>query len=196
MTEVILTIKRDDDPASPLEWDRLGVMACWHGRGNFGDVQPKDPPGVYKKDNVPEGSVELPLFLFDHSGYTISTDSSQFRAADSHGWDWGQLGFIYCTPDKIRSEYSCQEITPEIVEKVKEALRGEVKDYNSYLQGSIWGYILKRAKPACKECGHVEYKEDSCWGFFGDTLEETGLLTEITGVNKSVIEEAWERRQG
>lgn len=194
MTEVLLTIQQDTDPFSPREDDNLGTMACWHRRGNFGDVQPAESPDDYRKENVPEGSVELPLFLFDHSGYTIRTESSQFRAADSHGWDWGQLGFIYCTPEKIKKEYSCPEITPEIVEKVKEVLRGEVKVYNQLLQGSVWGYILKKAKPACKECGHIEYEEDSCWGFFGETLEETGLLTEISA-DEALIRAAWEKRE-
>jgi len=49
-----------------------------------------------------------------------------------------------------------------------------------YLRGEVWGYITGN---------------DSCWGFFGDTLEETGLPDFIPEDVKDQLEKAWENRQ-
>jgi len=48
-----------------------------------------------------EKAVVLPLYLYDHSGITISTTSGQFRMQDSAAWDWGQIGWIYVSHEKI-----------------------------------------------------------------------------------------------
>jgi len=197
MKATVVTIKHDQDPESPREWDNIGRMVCWHRRYNLGDLQPKERPPEWRKENVPEGSVELPLFLFDHSGITMRTNKAAFQAQDSQGWDWGQVGFIFCPPEKIKSEYSVTEVTPEIKKKVLEVLECEVKTYDQFLRGEVWGYIFKKVKPACKECGHTECDEDnvdSCWGFFGETLEETGLSNEIPEEAKALLAKAWENR--
>jgi len=186
MKATILTIKRDSDPMDPRkEYDNLGTIATWHRRYTLGDVQPKVSPDEYRKENVPEGSVELPVYMLDHSGLTLRTDDTMFRACDSQRWDWGQLGFIYCTPEKIKEAYSCQEITPEVIEKVENVLKQEIVTYNQVLQGEVWGYIAE-----------VEGVEDSCWGFIGETLEETGLAESLPPqIGKELIEHAWECRE-
>jgi hypothetical protein len=184
MKATVVTIKHDQDPESPREWDNIGRMVCWHRRYNLGDLQPKERPPEWRKENVPEGSVELPLFLFDHSGITMRTNKAAFQAQDSQGWDWGQVGFIFCPPEKIKSEYGVTEVTPEIKKKVLEVLECEVKTYDQFLRGEVWG---------------VEYEvngtEESCWGFFGDELKETGIIDSLPPeIGKGLIEHAWENR--
>lgn len=39
-----IRIEQDTTPESPREWSNLGTMACWHGRYNLGDEQPKVDP--------------------------------------------------------------------------------------------------------------------------------------------------------
>jgi hypothetical protein len=178
-----LKILQDTDPLSPREMDNLGQMICWHRRYNLGDVQPKESPDEWRKENVPEGSVELPLYLYDHSGITMNTGG--FSHCDSARWDWGQVGFIFCPPDKIKKEYSVEVITPEIVGKVEGVLRREVKTYDQFLRGDVWGFQYEE-----------EGKEDSCWGFFGDSLDETGILGHLPAtLDKGLAEQAWEHRQ-
>jgi hypothetical protein len=195
MAEPILLIRQDTDPSDPRkDYDHLGTMATWHGRYTLGDVQPKERPAEYRKANLPKGSIELPLFLFDHSGLSISTDDSTFRACDSQGWDWGQLGFIYTTPEKIRKKFECQKITLEIKKKVIAGLVAEVEQYNDFLNGNVWGYIYKKPKHTCESCGHVEWEEDSCWGFYGSDLKDSGLAEMIPQEAKPLLEAAWEKR--
>lgn len=43
-----IRIISDEDPPHPRkDWDNLTTMACWHGRYNLGDEQPKESPREY-----------------------------------------------------------------------------------------------------------------------------------------------------
>ena len=97
-----LTIDHENYPENPREWDNLTKMVCFHRKYNLGDKHTynhNDYNGwdemkkeIIKKENV---GVILPLYLYDHSGITIST--TPFHC----GWDSGQIGFIYITRDTI-----------------------------------------------------------------------------------------------
>jgi len=181
-----LQILRDEDPGSPREFDNLGLMACWHGRYSLGDVQPKERPAEWLKKNAPHGSVVLPLFLFDHSGITMSTSPDQFRAADSAGWDWGQVGNIIATPNAMRDNFMVERLSKDMKDKSRKILVDEVKTYDHFLQGQVWGFIYTPDKG----------EEDSCWGFYGDTLEETGILDHLPPEAQELTKKAWEDRYG
>lgn len=180
-----LVIQHDDEPMNPREWDNMGKMACWHRRYNLGDIQPKEDSREWTKENVPKGSVVLPIFMMDHSGLTVSTSSDTFHACDPAGWDWGQLGIIFATPEAIKKNFMVKRITKKIREKVEDNLRSEVETYNLYLTGQCWGYVIT----------DDEGEEDSCWGFLGDTLENTGLKEAIPDAAIPLLEAAWSARQ-
>ena len=171
-----LLIKHDDDPSSPRENDNLGTMVCWHRRYKLGDIQPKERPEEWFKENFPpeclDGGVLLALYMLDHSGITISTES--FRDP----WDSGQIGWIFAKPEKVKEAFG--DNSQESVEKARQCLLHEVKIYDQFQRGSCWGY---------------QYGDDSCWGFFGDTLEETGLSDFVPEEAKELLEDAWEKRQ-
>lgn len=97
-------------------------------------------------------AVMLPLYLYDHSGITIST------APFSCPWDSGQVGFIYVTLEDVRKEYSCKNVTAKIRAKVEAQLRQEVETYDEYLTGQVYGYVVEDAEGE---------EIDSCWGFYG-----------------------------
>lgn len=176
-----LKIMQDDHAQSPRGWDNLGVMACWHRRYRLGDVQPKEPPDEWLKENAPEGSVVLPLYLFDHSGITMSTSAARFRACDSMGWDWGRVGVIVATPEAIRKEYSRKHTTRKLRERVEACLLAEVKVYVQFLTGAVYGYTYE------DQDGH-----DSCWGFFGESLEETGIINCLPVAARPLAQRAWD----
>ncbi|KKL90535.1 hypothetical protein LCGC14_1903670 [marine sediment metagenome] len=182
-----LRIIRDEDPMSPRGWDNLGTMACWHKRHALGDIQPLCPSDEFCED-LPSGTIKLPLYVYDHGGLTISTHSFDCP------WDSGPVGYIYAEPNRIKSEYNVTEITDEVIERVTSALRNEVKIYDQYLCGSVWGFIIEKECSECKSLTH----DDSCFGFFGDTLEETGILEHIrdsSSLSKQTIEDAWNERK-
>lgn len=100
-----------------------------------------------------DGFVFLPLYLFDHSGITMNTSGF------SCPWDSGQVGWIFCTPDKLQAEYG--EITPKTIQQATEVLEAEVRIYDTYLRGECYGYRL-----------YLSGEEiDSCWDFLGGAEE-------------------------
>lgn len=157
-----LRIELDTVPASPRSWDNLGIIATWHRRYALGDEQPKEEPEEYIK-NLPEGTVILPVYMYDHSGITLNTSGF------SCPWDSGQLGIIYATPEQI--EKMGVKLT-----NVEIQLQGEIETYNQYVEGNVYGFTRFKVV-ACPMCGHKEEEDiDSCWGFFGYDHKASGLL--------------------
>jgi hypothetical protein len=186
---VTVKILHDDTAESPREHDNLGVMACWHRRYNLGDIQPKEDPAEWLKENAPEGSVVLPLYLMDHSGISIST--GPFGCA----WDSGQVGWIVATPDAIREAFMVKRITAKIRTKVEECLKSEVSTYDDFLTGNVWGYILAASDecPQCRQHVPKDDQSDSCWGFIGsDALD--AMKAHVADEHHAALEAAWNNR--
>jgi hypothetical protein len=101
--------------------------------------------------------VILPLYLYDHSGITMSTGPF------SCPWDSGKVGFIYVSMERARKEWSGTD--EEIREKAKKYLRSEVEEYDQYLTGDVWGYRI--FETASEEDDEEGEEHDSCWGFYG-----------------------------
>ncbi len=201
MKKFRVRIEQDQDASNPRkEWDHVGTMVCWHRRYNLGDDQPSEDAGEYllglASDKVsgkyPEALliknrekilhkhyVILPLYLYDHSGITMSCSSF------SCPWDSGQVGFIYCDLKKALEELvpkgckswddvcSATEHRPSMTvrEITEKYLRGEVEEYDQYLTGDVHGYIVESFDPEDyddeEDDDHWQH-EDSCWGFFGE----------------------------
>ena len=149
----LIEVIQDESPESPREWDNLGTMICFHGRYNLGDKhdyrsgdysgwdeQRKD---IEKKENA---CVMLPLYLYDHSGITMST------IPFGCNWDSFQVGWIVVSKEKVRKEYNVKRINKELIEKVTNILEGEVKTYDQYLTGDIYGYKIFKVTEC--ELGH------------------------------------------
>lgn len=148
---------------------------------------------VYKELQNTDLVLIKQINLYDHSGITIST-SSGYPYNDR--WDSCCVGFIYVTKKTIFKE--CGGITEENwKDRADEYLEGEVQTYDQYLRGDIYGYVLTKKvihQEKCPHCGEVikEYEDeeevDSCWGFYGDCLEENGILDNI-GTDLQFVEE-------
>ena len=154
------------------------------------------------------------LNLYNHSGLTIST-SCNYPYNDP--WDASCVGWIYVSKERAlcqwggipeRDEngeiirishahpngnitYSAKyiPITEENWKEVAEYhMNEEVKTYDQYLKGDVYGYKLTKTTTEQIRCPHcaeiikedeIEEEVDSCWGFFGDCLEDNGILDNI-----------------
>ena len=222
-----IKIEQDEDASNPrTEWDNLGTMACSHSRYTLGDTD-----GVSNLREAVRNSVNykeswevelyldstlgdlvgvaeqcsdilmLPLYLYDHSGITMSTGSF------SCPWDSGQVGVIFITKDTIKEE-NCRpqplkkgQINPDLkpikhvtkkdIERALGYLKGEVETYDNYLTGSVYGYTIE-------DRNEEEIEDGSCWGFYGYDNRKSGLLEyaenavdcEITGRMKEHMQAA------
>lgn len=167
-----LKIVQDEDPINPRTWDNLGIIA-YKSKYIIGEEEIDDPVnwlcekigadpfeyaekyGMYPYTDEFKEIVEneflkkyyaIPLSLYDHSGIVL-------KCGIYHGWDVGQVGYIYTTEER-RKEFG----TPK--ERVLGVLRGEVETMNKYLTGDVWGYEV-----LCD--GDVL---DSCWGYYSEEV--------------------------
>ncbi len=162
----LINIFPDEDSPDPRkEFDHLGTMVCFHRRYNLGDKHEFRDPDEFKDFLKEEKPICLPLYLFDHSGITMSTRSEKFRACDPQGWDWGMLGYIYVTKENVRKEYSVNRVSRKVLDKVIKLLQSEVAEYAHFLTGNIYGYEITKAEK--DEEPQASEVIDSCWGFFG-----------------------------
>ena len=108
------------------------------------------------KELADKNNVIIPLYLYDHSGITISCTHSY---PYNDRWDAGQVGWIYASYDDIQKEFS--GVNAETLEKANDILIGETSAYNCYLCGECYGYTIEK--------NGVEV--ESCWGYLGDLRE-------------------------
>ena len=139
---------------------------------------------IYKELQKTDLVLIKQINLYEHNGITIST-SSGYPYNDR--WDSCCVGFVYVTKKTIFKK--CSGITEENwKERADKILEGEMETYDLYLTDEVYGYILIKKvikQDKCPHCGEVirEYEDeeevDSCWGFYGDCLEENGILDNI-----------------
>ena len=165
MKKFELEIEQDSSPDSPRTWDNLGTMVCFHKRYDLGDKTDYRSEDYDSWDELRQGIIDnegevfmLPLYLYDHSGITISTRPFNCN------WDSGQVGYIFVSRNKVKKEGIDET-------KVLDYLKGEVETYDQYLTGDVWGYRIYEIETC--SLGH-EHKTlvDSCWGFFGEEYAE------------------------
>lgn len=212
----ILEVEQDI-PMNPRDWDNLCTMICWHKRYKLGDkhsydgvdefferlcyeVLHKDDDEIYglhwqdmyKMLDESNLIIIKAINMYDHGNITVST-SNGYPYNDR--WDAGIVGFVYVTKKKIFDE--CGGITEENwKERADGYLEDEMKTYDQYLRGDVYGFKLTKIvtkQDKCPHCGEVireyeeEIEEDSCWGFYGDCLEDNGILDNLG--NMEFIEE-------
>jgi len=164
-----IKIFQDTDPTSPREDDNLGKMVCFNGRHGYklGDEHNFNALDYDSWDEIESAikkaekvAVILPIFKYEHGGITIATTPFGCR------WDSGQIGFTFVTKEALLKEYGGKYCTKKKIEKCKEILQGEVKTYDQYLTGDVYGYQLSEVVTCDK--GHEHEEElDNCWGYYG-----------------------------
>ena len=117
-----------------------------------------------------------PLYLYDHSGITISTGSFMGRALHAE-WDSGQVGYVHM--DKKTAIYELLDLSgdkPKALTdetwkaRAEEYIEIEVADYDNYLTGEVYGYRTFESREEL----------DACWGFNpGDVSIEQLMKDEL-----------------
>ena len=148
----------DSDAQSPEEWDGFGTIYTKHNRYFAIGEDLNKIDGQETADDIRTGGGEmLPIYAYVHSGVALSTGSF------SCPWDSGQCGFIAATKEQIIKEYG--DDTEESRVKARSLMKGEIKTWDTYFQGNVYGFVVEDSKGE-----HM----DSCWGFYGD-YEESAL---------------------
>lgn len=152
-----LTVKicSDPDPSDPRkEFDHVSTLACWHRRSRLGDRQIVGMSADELREEVGEEILAiLPLYIYEHGGITMST------GAFSDAFDSGQVGWGYVTKRQAEKLGTPPEGGESLQAYHERVIREEVAEYDQYLTGQVYGYVVE------DEDGD---ELDSCWGFYGE----------------------------
>lgn len=149
----VVEIYYDPYPPNPRYGFHYGTMYCSHSQYTLGDVQFDDWDKQYASFD-PNGII-LPIFLYDSNGITLSSTQS------NSAWNFGlgsaqQVGWIYMSPQEIRKEFSVKNITKRLREEIAEIFAEEIDEYSAFLEGDIYGYVIKDEN---------DNTLDTCWGY-------------------------------
>jgi hypothetical protein len=169
--EYTVKVDYENYPESPREWDNLGKMVCFHKRYSLGDkhnYKPNNNESFFeelKKDILKNEKVGviLPLYLYDHSGISISTSSF------SCPWDSGQIGFIYTTREEILKNFRGKILTQKLKTSVEQILEKEVELYSKYMEGEVYSFEVLKDDERIEYCGGY-YDSDECMKEGVDTV--------------------------
>lgn len=158
-----INIYQDQNAESPRDWSNLGTFYTAHRRYqpeenfdkhfNFNEVCDRRPGNLRK--SFLEKYIALNIYLYDHSGQTISSGPFSCR------WDSGWFGIVAVSIEKVKKEYGWKILTKSRRKKIEKYLQGEIDTYDQYLRGEVYGF---QVTPEDDDTEII----DSCWGFFGD----------------------------
>lgn len=155
-------IRQEQDASfcNPRENTNVGTFVHWHRRYNLGDEQISGQlDEAMERGGLPllarylklvvGATVVVPVGMLDHSGVTIWAGGGS-HPQDPGGWDSGTVGVIYDTPES-------REATGVPLDKVDEALRSEISEYDKWLRGEVYWYVV----------GDDDLVSESCGGYIG-----------------------------
>lgn len=156
-----IKIYQDSDTINPMEdWDGWANFRCFHRDYSLSNTEefeyPEDLVEYLKKGEA----IHLPLFLYDHSGISISANGDIYPFNDR--WDAGQVGFVYEKISDLKKEFGWKIITKKRRQKIIDRMLSEVSIFDDYLRGNVYGFDVEDV--------------GSCWGFYGYEHEKSGLL--------------------
>lgn len=144
----------------------------------------------------------LPLWLYDHSGITMSCGDRTYPYNDQ--WDSSAIGWIVvpksvamcdltCPVD--RDGNPCLQNPADYVTSTDstwkyaaiKCMQESVRIYDQYLQEDVYGYtVYERPAESMNPDGEPNRSDESewtevssCWGFFGSDVSESGILDDI-----------------
>lgn len=174
----ILNIYYDTECTNPRENDNLTTIVCVPNKMNLGDnhdyiIQNTSSFKELQKliEDTEKPLVIVPLYVYDHSGISISINSLCL-------WDSCKVGFVYITPkaiDEIGIVKEKDESEKDYIERLTLYLTHEVNEYAHYVSGNMYRYQVDELQecPCCKQIKHVEL--DSSSGFYGTDWKNNGL---------------------
>lgn len=148
-----LEVHYDQDAQNPRgEFENFSTIAYLKNRRGdcFGDMAlEREELDALEAD---KDNICLPLYAMVHSGVALSV------RAFGCTWDSGRVGLVYVSKAKAEKEFG--DLNAENLEKIHKLMRCEVETFSNYLNGQVFGYVVKNSDGETL---------DSCWGFIGGT---------------------------
>ena len=111
---------------------------------------------------ISEKYLMLPLYLYDHSGLAMSTESFSGRAPHAE-WDSGQVGWIYVSKEDALKEFDADKMTGAIRQKAEDEIAALIKQRQKLYryepkspQIGVCTAQLKKLRHTVKLCRNIE----------------------------------------
>jgi len=182
------TIELYQSEGDSRDWDNACQMIFAGGHKHYGDKHDVEF-GEYNSMQhfIEQGEVDVrkqlkdvvvcvPIYLYSHSGVTIST--SPFSCP----WDSGCCGFAVVTKADIRKMQGIKRVTKKHIDDAARYLEGEVETLAQEISGEVYGFIIE------DEDGE---HEDSCGGFYGSDLDKNGMSDYLDQEQIDELTNAW-----
>lgn len=144
-----LLIERDEHASSPSEYGDEGLFIVANHRQFYVPA-----PGEKRVPNSANEVVDkysdthhvFGLEAYIHGGVVLALNGE--GNFPDRQWDVSQVGFVFAS----KAEWTNRA-------DARKAVLGKVEEWNQYLSGDVWGYIIENDEG---------YDVDSCWGFYGE----------------------------
>jgi hypothetical protein len=165
---VRVRIYPDENPISPGEWDCLGTLYLTDRNYGFAEHVSTEYHAlpVFIRAHRMNGRVVVPVRFNDHGsmgGTIYATDDEDAN------------GYIVADPKEVAANLA---LSPTW--SAEECLRGEIKEWDMYVRGDVYGYVLTGPEDDDRDA------LDSCWGFYGDIAD---MLDEVNSIADSYTPE-------
>lgn len=161
-----IELHQDIEPSPPSDWDNLGTMVAfdrlWREyrfceRVSTGDEDDAIERGgarlLLRYLRIAHGMLALPFQFQDYG-----SSGARILAGDETDDEFSVSGFIFTTHDRV-NELCGLDKKFHTVEWITQALEGELKNWDAYVEGRVVGMVITDAN------GETV---DSCWGFYPD----------------------------
>lgn len=207
-------IVQDEDASSPQDNDNAGTIYSWSG--NFdGDERISEPEEELEAEDDTEDrgdgytTVDLPMYM--RRCYDAVLTIPLWYA------DYGSSGARIYVNDEPNCAicFTQKELDEEFSGSVDDATKyatARIGELDNYLQGNVWGIVIKQYPSACPCCGFAYYWQDvhpgvcdgcghmmkgevleSVWGFIGNLWDNGEERKYILEEANSIAEDCAER---
>ena len=180
-----IRIVQAENPSNPIEeWDGNVRYALTHRKYSLQNDTDLNTSDYGSWDEVKQALIKkyrplaiLPVYMYDHSGQTISTSPFSCR------WDSGQLGFAFINKECLKEwGYKSRKGFEKCAKQtLEQAIKDNVALYDDYIQGNVWGYEVMDENDDVM---------DSCWGYYGDSGIKEAMREAKSIVDYKVKEES------
>lgn len=166
----------------PRQNDNYTKMVCFSRNYNLGDKTNyrkddyEDLEALKEAIRINENPLLIkPIYLFDHSGITISLGSFH------DPWDSGQIGWCYITQETL-------DRLGGKLEDIQNYMDQEFAEYKAYVEGEVYGFRVEESW-ICECCQSEIIKVlDSCIGFL-----RTTTMKDMLKDMKAVVDEEFDQ---
>lgn len=168
---VVIKVYQDPNAQSPEDWDNTDAyLGNPDGKRKLPFVSLGSPLARFAKAVEDKGKCfdysewrSFNVRVYEHSGFNLALNTGDLGYLHNDRFDSYDAGQVYIRKPACDNDEA----------KILAAARSVIEEWNTYLSGDVYGYVIEDAEGE---------QLDSCWGFYGlgHCIEEAKTAAEAT----------------